>query len=107
MTTSNLTLPPLPTTSQVFKCESFAYNASSDVIQAEQMADAQLKALVQEWEAMLDSLKARVEDRVSEELNPMVYPQVGFGFGFARLAARATRRRVLLMLTCFEVYGPR
>lgn len=62
---------------QVFKCESFAYNASSDVIQAEQMADAQLKALVQEWEAMLDSLKARVEDRVSEELNPMVYPQVG------------------------------
>lgn len=61
----------------MFKCESFAYNASSDVIQAEQMADAQLKALVQEWEGMLDSLKARVEDRVSEELNPMVYPQVG------------------------------
>lgn len=60
----------------MFKCESFAYNASSDVIQAEQMADAQLKALVQEWEAMLDSLKARAEDRVSEELNPTVFPQV-------------------------------
>lgn len=56
--------------------ESFAYNASSDVIQAEQMADAQLKAVVQEWEAMLDSLKAKVEERVSEELDPMVYPQV-------------------------------
>ncbi|CAM9979565.1 unnamed protein product, partial [Scytosiphon promiscuus] len=60
---------------QVFKVESFAYNASSDVIQAEQMADAQLKAVVQEWEAMLDSLKAKVEERVSEELDPMVYPQ--------------------------------
>lgn len=60
----------------MFKCESFAYNASSDVIQAEQMADAQLKALVQEWEAVLDSLKARVEDRVARELDPMAYPQV-------------------------------
>ncbi|CAM9738864.1 unnamed protein product [Ectocarpus fasciculatus] len=60
---------------QVFKVESFAYNASSDVIQAEQMADAQLKTVVQEWEAMLDGLKARVEYRVSEELNSTVYPQ--------------------------------
>lgn len=56
--------------------ESFAYNASSDVIQAEQMADAQLKTVVQEWEAMLDGLKARVEHRVSEELNSTIYPQV-------------------------------
>lgn len=64
----------------MFKCESFAYNASSDVIQAEQMADAQLKAVAQEWEAMMDTFKVALEQRVSEELNPMVYPQVGRPF---------------------------
>ena len=63
---------------QIFKCESFAYNASNDVIQAEQMADAQLKAVVQEWEIRMDSFKVIVESRFSEELNPTVYPQVGF-----------------------------
>lgn len=70
---------------QVFKCESFAYNASNDVIQAEQMADAQLKAVVQELETMMDNFKVVVESRVTEELDPMVYPQVGrfrFGYGF-------------------------
>lgn len=66
-------------TLQVFKHEPFAYNASSEVIQAEQMADAQLKALVQEWETMLDSLKLQLEGRVTEELNPTVYPQVRAG----------------------------
>lgn len=81
--THTLTYAPSPrarihthTRVQVFKVESFAYNASSDVIQAEQMADAQLKTVVQEWESMLDGLKARVEYRVSEELNSTVYPQV-------------------------------
>ena len=63
---------------QIFKGESFAYNASNDVMQAEQMADAQLKAVVQEWESRMDSFKVVVESRFSEELNPTVYPQVGF-----------------------------
>lgn len=40
------------------------------------MADAQLKAVAQEWEAMMDTFKVALEQRVSEELNPMVYPQV-------------------------------
>lgn len=63
-------------TTQVFKCESFAYTSSSDVIQAEQAADLDLKTVVQEWEAMMGTFKAAVEERVAEELNPMVYPQV-------------------------------
>lgn len=60
----------------MFKCESFAYNSSSDVIQAEQVADAQLKTVVQEWENLMESFKVAVEERVAAELNPMVYPQV-------------------------------
>lgn len=55
------------------------------------MADAQLKALVQEWEAMMDGLKLRVEERVSEELNPMVYPQVGSDSADVSVIADATR----------------
>ena len=53
----------------------FAYKASNDVIQAEQMADAQLKVMVQEWENRMDNFKVVVESRFSEELNPTVYPQ--------------------------------
>ena len=63
---------------QIFKGESFAYNASNDAIQAENMADAQLEAVVQEWETRMESFKVVVESRFSEELNPTVYPQVGF-----------------------------
>ena len=59
----------------IFKCETFAYNASNDVIQAEQMAGAQLKVGVQEWENRIDNFKVVVESRFSEELNPTVYPQ--------------------------------
>ena len=59
------------------------------MIQAEQMADAQLKALVQEWETMMDNLKLRVEERVSEELNPMVYPQVGSAIANASVIANS------------------
>lgn len=66
---------------QIFKCESFAYHASNDVMQAEQMADAQLKAVVQEGESRMNSFKVVVENRFSEELNPTVYPQVGFQGG--------------------------
>lgn len=62
---------------QVFKCEAFAYNASNDVIQAEQAADTQLKVVVQEWEATMETFKVAVEERVADELNPTVYPQVG------------------------------
>ena len=54
------------------------YNAPNDIIQAEQIADAQLKAVVQEGEDWMDSFKVVVESRFSEELNPTVYPQVGF-----------------------------
>ncbi|CAM9519930.1 unnamed protein product [Ascophyllum nodosum] len=39
------------------------------------MADAQLKAVVQEWESRMDSFKVVVESGFSEELNPTVYPQ--------------------------------
>ncbi|CAM9254704.1 unnamed protein product, partial [Ascophyllum nodosum] len=60
---------------QIFKGESFAYNASNDAIQAENMADAQLEAVVQEWETRMESFKVVVESRFSEELNPTVYPQ--------------------------------
>ena len=63
---------------QIFKGESFAYNAPNDIIQAEQIADAQLKAVAQEGEDWMDSFKVVVESRFSEELNPTVYPQVGF-----------------------------
>ena len=59
---------------QIFKGESFAYNASNDAIQA----DAQLEAVVQEWETRMESFKVVVERRFSDELNPTVYPQVGF-----------------------------
>lgn len=65
----------------MFKSESFAYNSSVDVIQAEQMADAQLKAVVQEWETMMDNFKLLVEERVSKELNYIVYPQVSAAEG--------------------------
>lgn len=63
---------------QVFKCETFAYNASNDVIQAEQAADTQLKLVVQEWEATMETFKVAVEQRVADELSPTVYPQVGW-----------------------------
>ncbi|CAN0449193.1 unnamed protein product, partial [Ascophyllum nodosum] len=56
---------------QIFKGESFAYNASNDAIQA----DAQLEAVVQEWETRMESFKVVVERRFSDELNPTVYPQ--------------------------------
>ena len=45
------------------------------------MADAQLKAVVQEGESRMNIFKVVVESRFSEELNPTVYPQVGFQGG--------------------------
>lgn len=84
---------PSKTVLQVFKCESFAYNASSDVIQAEQVADTQLKGVLQEWEGMMETFKAAAEERVAEELNPTVYPQVR-----QHAAARRSFASVLIQL---------
>lgn len=54
-----------------------AYNASSDVIHAEQAADTHLKDMVHEWESEMEAFKVKVEKRVADELNPTMYPQVG------------------------------
>lgn len=77
---------------QVFKCESFAYNSSTDVLQAEQMADAQLKKVVQDWEGMMETFKVAVEERVADELNPMVYPQVRQDHGQPQVSLDGYRR---------------
>lgn len=62
------------------------------------MADAQLKALVQEWEAVLDSQKARAEDRVAEELDPMAYPQVCVSVSVCQTEWRVCVCAVLVLL---------